>query len=148
LIQFVKNLSTRIFRKKTFHRTSQRLSNSDKCGKKDVNFASFNSLNIANIQIGKFGEPLLAHFAGGALASYVVAQLFKPGRTGFGLWHVPFVLKFVIDSYGVYAVLLRRRMMRLESHFGIGSTTPSKAISFFWRELGLALAIGNFPLSK
>jgi hypothetical protein len=62
----------------SFQRTIQSLSNPNNCCQQHVQLTRFNSLNIANVQVGNFCEPLLAYGLGEAFPAYVVAKLFQP----------------------------------------------------------------------
>jgi hypothetical protein len=61
-----------------FQRTSQGLSDTNGCGEKHVNFPRFNSLNIADVQVGKFCGLLPAHAFRHALPADALSE-----RRGF-----------------------------------------------------------------
>jgi hypothetical protein len=58
---------------KPFQRASQSLPDPNDSCEEHVQFPRFNSLNVANVQIGHFREPLLADSLCKTLSTYVVA---------------------------------------------------------------------------
>ena len=63
----------RIFWHKPFQRAIQSLPDPNNRCEEHVQFSRFNSLNIANVQVGNFREPLLAYGLGKTFPAYVVA---------------------------------------------------------------------------
>jgi len=68
----------RILWHKPFQRTAQSLPDPNSRCEKHVQLPRFNSLNIANVQVGNLREPLLADVLGKTFPANVVAKLFQP----------------------------------------------------------------------
>jgi len=73
---------------KPFQWTIQSLFDSNNRCEQHVQFSCFNSLNVANVQIGNFSQSLLANAVGKAFSTDVITQLFQPGRADFWSWHI------------------------------------------------------------
>ena len=63
----------RILWHKPFQGAIQSFPDPDNRREEHVQFSGFNPLNIANVQVGHFREPLLAHGLGKTFSTYVVA---------------------------------------------------------------------------
>jgi hypothetical protein len=63
----------RILWHKPFQRAIQSLPDPNNGCEKHIQLPRFNSLNIANVQVGHFREPLLADGLGKTFSAYVVA---------------------------------------------------------------------------
>jgi hypothetical protein len=74
-----------------FQRATQSLSDAHRCSEQHIDLSRLDPLNVADVQIGFFCEPLLGDALGHALATNVVAQLFEPRRVGLGFWHAQLV---------------------------------------------------------
>ena len=78
-------------------------------GEQQINLPRLDSLNVADVQVGKFRQPLLADPSGRPFAAEITAQLLEPGRASLGFRHAPFVGKIPVDGYGACMCLAPAR---------------------------------------
>ena len=69
--------------------------------KKQIDFASFDFLYSAEIQIATFGKHFLCHLSRRALTSDICAKLFKLRLNLLGCGHTPLSRESSIDLNGV-----------------------------------------------
>ena len=87
-----------------FQRTTQCFRDPNRRSEQHINFSCLDSLNVADVQIGRFCELLLCNAFGRPLASDIVAELFEPRRRRLRFWHRSTFRADEFDGNGVCAV--------------------------------------------
>ena len=74
-----------ILRQQPIERTAERFAETKSGGEQHIDFAGFDALEVADVQIGEFRELLLCQVTSQAFATNISSQLLQPGRNRFYL---------------------------------------------------------------